>query len=79
MFGEIREDFTLRHRLLPELVKIPVLFFVAGEERRMMGFVEWEKAISKSFLLINGKPIFWNTFIILHELGFREQETNFSH
>jgi NDP-sugar pyrophosphorylase family protein len=73
MFGEIREDFTLRHRLLPELVqRIPVLFFVAGEERRMMGFVEWEKAISKSFLLINGKPIFWNTFIILHELGFRD-------
>jgi len=62
MFGEIREDFR----------GIPVLFFIAGEEERMGSFVEEKEVISKSFLLINGKPIFWNTFIILHELGFRD-------
>jgi NDP-sugar pyrophosphorylase family protein len=62
MFGEIREDFR----------GIPVLFFIAGEEKRMGSFVEEKEVISKSFLLINGKPIFWNTFIILHELGFRD-------
>jgi NDP-sugar pyrophosphorylase family protein len=67
MFGKeikIREDV--------ELSKIPAVFFLKGEEKRMGNFVKEKEAISKCFLEVNGEPIFWTSFESLLSNGIKE-------
>jgi len=55
-----------------ELSKIPAVFFLKGEEKRMGNFVKEEGAISKCFLEVNGEPIFWTSFESLLSNGIKE-------